>query len=121
MPTTAAPCFALVGPTHMILPNELFRNFLDFYRALLMTPTALVALQALLTHRLIDGGFLTISAEDWFFKLADGYLRNHCTSELLKERESGKIIEQLKRESKTVTSEQQPKIKKKKNFGIRLS
>ncbi|WP_041653945.1 hypothetical protein [Achromobacter xylosoxidans] len=110
-PTAPAPCFALVGPTHTVLPDELLRSFRDFYRALLTTPTAPAALQALLAHRLTVGGFLTTSVEDWFFKLADAYLRNDCTPERLKER-AEKIIEQLKRESKTVNSEQQAEIEK---------
>lgn len=108
-PTAPAPCFALVGPTHTVLPDELLRSFRDFYRALLTTLTAPAALQALLAHRLVDGGFLTTSAEDWFFKLGDGYLRNHCTREQLKER-AEKIVEQLKQESKPVTPELQVEI-----------
>ena len=67
------------------------------------------ALKALHEHRLDEGGFLTTTAEDWFFKLSDDYLRTHCTQERLKERAKN-IVEELRREGKSLSAAVQARI-----------
>jgi hypothetical protein len=108
-PTDPSPCFALIGPTHETDGSELLRSFRALYRTLLLTLDANAALKALHEHRLNEGGFLTTTAEDWFFKLSDGYLRTHCTKERLKERGKA-IVAELREEGKTLNSAAQSRI-----------
>ncbi len=100
-PHNPSPCFALIGPTHSVDPAELLGSFRAVYRELLVNLDADAALAKLHAHGLEEGGFLTITAEDWFFKLADGYLRTHCTKDRLKAR-AGAIVERLRSEGKTL-------------------
>jgi hypothetical protein len=104
-PMASAPCFALIGPTHKANGPELLGSFRGFYRELLTTLNTPAALEALYGHRLDQGGFVTTSAEDWFFKLANGYLLRDCTPSRLKERVD-KIIVELNQEGKAVSAEQ---------------
>ena len=108
-PNHPSPCFALIGPTHQTNGPELLGSFRSLYRELLTTLDADAALEALHAHRLDEGGFLTTTAEDWFFKLGDGYLRTHCTKERLKERGDA-IVEQLRQEGKTLNPAVQSRI-----------
>lgn len=85
-PTDPSPCFALIGPTDLTDGSELLGSFRSFYRALLTKKDANAALADLHAHRLNEGGFLTSTAEDWFFKLVQGYLEEKCTKERLAER-----------------------------------
>lgn len=110
-PLAPAPCFALIGPTHKAKGPELLGSFRGFYRELLTTLDTRAALEALYSHRLDQGGFVTTSAEDWFFKLAKGYLLRDCTPSRLRER-TDKIIEELNQEGKVVSAEQQIAIEK---------
>lgn len=110
-PMGSAPCFALIGPTHKANGPELLGSFRGFYRELLTTLDTRAALEALYSHRLNQGGFVTTSAEDWFFKLAKGYLLRDCTPSRLRER-ADKIIEELNQEGKAVSAEQRIAIEK---------
>lgn len=101
-PTDRSPCFALIGPTLETDGSELLGSFRSFYRELLTTLDADAALKALHAHRLNEGGFLTITAEDWFYKLANGYLRTDCTKERLVER-SAKIQDEMRASGQTLT------------------
>lgn len=96
-PHEPSPCFAMIGPTHEMSGQELLGSFSAFYGELLTVLDASVALTAIHNHRIRLGGFLTTTAEDWFFKLAEGYLRTHCTPERLKARGDA-IIDELRRE-----------------------
>lgn len=102
-PNNPSPCFALIGPTHSVNPAELLGSFRNLYRELLTKLDADAALEKLHSHGLKEGGFLTITADDWFFKLTDGYLRTHCTKDRLKVRASA-IVERLKSQGKTLGS-----------------
>lgn len=116
-PMAEGPCFAMVGPTHTVDGAELLGSFRGFYRELLTTLETPAALEALRSHRLEKGGFITISAEDWFFRLAKGHLLEHCTSARLEERLEG-IMEQITREGRTVSSEQRLQLAKE---GLKLA
>lgn len=91
LPSEPSPCFALIGPTHSVFGPELLGSFRGLYRELLTNLDMKAALAALRDHRLDEGGFIVITAEDWFFKLANGYLERDCTPDRLKER-SEKIV-----------------------------
>ncbi|RZL03829.1 MAG: hypothetical protein EOP36_03030 [Rubrivivax sp.] len=108
-PNEPSPCFALIGPTDTVYPDELLGSFQALYQELLITLDAGAALAKLNAHGLKKGGFLTITAEDWFFKLADGYLRTHCTKDRLKAR-AGAIVERLKSEGKALSPSDQLSI-----------
>lgn len=109
LPSGPSPCFAMIGPTNSVSPSELLGSFRSLYRQLLTTLDANTALSALLAHRLDEGGFVTATAEDWFFRLADGYLRTHCTPERLAERGSA-IIEEFHEKGALLGPELQLKI-----------
>ena len=98
-PHMPSPCFALIGPTHSVDPAELLGSFRALYRELLIKLDANAALVRLHAHGLEEGGFVTVTADDWFFKLAEGYLRTHCTKDRLKAR-AGAIVERLRRDGK---------------------
>lgn len=100
-PENPSPCFGLIGPTHEANPAELLGSFRALYRELLINLDTNKALVKLRSHGLLEGGFLSVTAEDWFFKLADGYLHIHCTKDRLKARASA-IVEQLTREGKSL-------------------
>jgi hypothetical protein len=85
-PEQPSPCFALIGPTHKTDGAELLRSFRGLYRELLVNLDMNAALRALHTHRLDKGGFLTITAEEWFFKLTAKYLKEGCSREILEKR-----------------------------------
>lgn len=108
-PDEPSPCFALIGPTHTMDGRELLDSFSAFYRELLTVLEARAALTALHNHRFSEGGFVTTTAEDWFFKLAEGYLQTHCTTERLKERRDA-IIDQLRRDGKDLNPELHERI-----------
>jgi|EndMetStandDraft_7_1072992.scaffolds.fasta_scaffold22285_2 hypothetical protein len=105
-PGGSSPCFALIGPTHSVNAGDLLGSFRALYRELLITLDANAALAKLRTHGLSQGGFVTVTAEEWFFKLADGYLREHCTEERLKAR-AKKLTDEMTREGKTLNTAQQ--------------
>jgi hypothetical protein len=98
-PNKPSPCFALVGPTHSVNPAELLGSFRALYRELLIHLDANAALQRLHAHGLEEGGFLTVTAADWFFELAKEYLRTYCTKGRLKARGAA-IVEQLRIEGR---------------------
>jgi hypothetical protein len=108
-PTAPGPCFALIGPTDTAKGDELLGGFRGFYRVLLAKLDAREALEALYAYRLEQGGFVTTTAEDWFFRLAKDYLERNCTPKRLKER-ADKIISQMSQEGKVVSSEQRRTI-----------
>jgi hypothetical protein len=98
-PHNPSPCFALVGPTHSVGPAELLGSFRALYRELLINLDADAALGKLHAHGLEAGGFLTVTAGDWFFKLADVYLCTYCTKDRLKARATA-IVERLRSEGR---------------------
>jgi len=108
-PNSPSPCFGLIGPTESVNPGELLGSFRALYRGLLITLDANAALSKLQAHGLAEGGFVTVTAEDWFFKLAAGYLRTYCTKALLQARAAA-IVERLKAEGKTLSSSDAKKI-----------
>lgn len=97
----ASPCFGLIGPTHETNGPELLGSFRGLYRELLVNLDADAGLTALHAHRLGDGGFLTITAEEWFFKLVKGYLQRDCTRERLGER-AAYLHDEIRAEGKTM-------------------
>ncbi|MCI0993444.1 hypothetical protein [Pseudomonas corrugata] len=104
-PDDPSPCFALIGPSDFTDGAELLGSFRSLYRTLLTTLSASDALVALHSHQLNVGAFYSISAEQWFFRLADDYLRKCCTKEKLKERRDA-IIEALISEGKEINAAQ---------------
>lgn len=108
-PDDPSPCFALIGPSDLTDGAELLSSFRSLYRTLLTTLSASDALVALHSHRLNVGAFYSVSAEQWFFRLADGYLRKCCTKEKLKERGDA-IINSLIREGKEINAVQKDMI-----------
>ena len=104
-PDSPSPCFALIGPTESIFPDELLASFKSLYRELLTTLDANAALAKLHATKLQKGGFITVTAEDWFFRLADGYLRTYCTKERLATRGAA-IIEKLRSEGTELNATQ---------------
>lgn len=104
-PNDPSPCFALIGPSDLTDGAELLSSFRSLYRTLLTTLSASDALAALHSHRLNVGAFYYVSAEQWFFRLADGYLRTCCTKVRLKERRD-KIIKELVSEGKEINAAQ---------------
>ena len=108
-PDHPSPCFAMIGPTHAMYPEELLKGFESFYEKLLTERDASSALTALHAHEIEEGGFLNTTAEDWFFKVADGYLKTHCTPDELRRR-AGKIIEEVRTTAKALTPEQEKYI-----------
>lgn len=102
-PHDPSPCFALVGPTHAANPGELLGSFRALYRELLITLDAGAAMAKLHAHGLKEGGFVTTTADDWFFQLAEGYLRTHCTKERLKTRADA-IVERLRSQGKMLSA-----------------
>ena len=100
-PDQPSPCFALIGPTHATHGPELLGSFRGLYRELLVNLDLDEALRALHAHRLDKGGFLTITAEEWFFNLTAKYLNEGCTRESLQKR-ADYIRADLEEEGKTV-------------------
>lgn len=104
-PDAPSPCFALIGPTHSIGEEELLGSFRALYGELLVTLDANAALRKLHAHNLDQGGFVTVTAEDWFFKLAEGYLKTDCTKDRLLARGQA-ITDQIKKEGKSLSQSQ---------------
>jgi hypothetical protein len=99
-PHEPSPCYVLIGPSHEAYPKELLGGFKAFYEELLTTLDCSAAVEKLRSNKMIEGDFTSVTAAEWFFKLADGYLRNLCTKEVLQVRAS-KIVEQYEREGST--------------------
>jgi hypothetical protein len=108
-PVEPSPCFAMIGPTNTMSGQELLDSFSAFYRELLTGLEANAALTALHNHRVCQGGFLTTTAEDWFFKLADGYLQTHCTPERLRVR-GDSIVDEIHPDGKGLNPALQERI-----------
>ncbi|MFZ6676901.1 hypothetical protein [Undibacterium sp. Tian12W] len=85
-PMEAAPCWGLIGPSESTDGAELFGAFRAFYRPLLVSGDADSGFEALTSWPLQEGYFLVQIAEDWFYKLIDGYLKMDCTKERINER-----------------------------------
>lgn len=85
-PMEAAPCWGLIGPSKSTDGAELLGGFRAFYRPFLVDQDADAGVQALVSWRLEDGYFLVEIAENWFYKLIDGYLQRDCTNERICER-----------------------------------
>ena len=67
--TDRVPCWALIGPTHEVFPNELISNFSDFYTELLRSLDGNNSLKALQSTPLKTGGYFFTTAIG-FFQLA---------------------------------------------------
>ena len=104
-PDGPSPCFGLIGPTHSVSPPELLGGFRSFYRELITTLDVNAGLAKLHAHKLQEGGYINITAEQWFFRLADGYLKTYCTKERLQARAKA-ITNQIKSEGKAVNDAQ---------------
>jgi hypothetical protein len=79
LPTDRAPCWALIGPTDNVYPDELLLNLSGFYTELLSTLDGDNSLKALLSDPLKSGGYIFTTASG-FFKLAyEKYLNQNCT------------------------------------------
>ncbi len=104
-PDGPSPCFGLIGPTHSVDPSELLGGFRSFYRELITTLDINAALANLHAHKLQEGGYINITAEEWFFRLAAGYLKTDCTEERLQAR-AKTITDQMKSEGKTLNDAQ---------------
>lgn len=85
-PMDPAPCWGLIGPSESTNGPELLGGFRAFYRPLLVDQDADAGTQALTSWSLNDGYFLVEIAENWFYKLIDGYLKKDCTKERISER-----------------------------------
>jgi len=85
-PMEPAPCWGLIGPSEFTDGSELLGGFRAFYRPLLVSQDADAGIQALVSWPLENGYFLVEIAENWFYKLIDGYLTKDCTKERLSER-----------------------------------
>ncbi len=108
-PNGPSPCFGLIGPTHTVSPSELLGGFRSFYRELIVTRDVNAALTKLHSLSLQEGGYINITAEEWFFKIADGYLKTYCTEERLTAR--GKAItEKLMKGGKHLNAAQRAAI-----------
>lgn len=108
-PSGPSPCFAMIGPTESMYPDELLKSFKSFYEKLLTERDASAALEALHQHQIKEGGFMNRTAEDWFFKISEGYLQTHCTAEELKRR-SEAIIGAVLLKTGVLTPEQKANI-----------
>ncbi|PYE18362.1 hypothetical protein C7410_12264 [Paraburkholderia silvatlantica] len=104
-PDGPSPCFGLIGPTHSVSPSELLGGFRSFYRELITTLDVNAALAKLHAHKLQEGGYINITAEQWFFWIADGYLKTYCTQERLQARAKA-ITDQIKNEGKALNDAQ---------------
>lgn len=104
-PDGPSPCFGLIGPTHSVSPSELLGGFRSFYRELITTLDVNAGLAKLHAHKLQEGGYINVSAEQWFFRLADGYLKTYCTKERLQARAKS-ITDQIKSEGKALNDAQ---------------
>lgn len=109
LPHSPSPCFAMIGPTHSMTAGELLGGFSTFYGELLTMREAGAALTALHSHRFNEGGFVTATAEDWFFRIAEGYLLTHCTPDRLKARGEN-ILASLRKEGRELNPEQCERI-----------
>ncbi|CAE6807312.1 hypothetical protein R69749_04522 [Paraburkholderia domus] len=100
-----SPCFALIGPTHSVSPSELLGGFRSFYRELIMTLDVNAAVTKLHAHKLQEGGYINITAEQWFFRVANGYIKTYCTQERLQARARA-LTDQIKNEGRTLNDAQ---------------
>lgn len=104
-PDGPSPCFGLIGPTHSVSPSELLGGFRAFYRELVTTLDVNAGLAKLHAHKLQEGRYINITAEQWFFRLANGYLKTYCTKERLQARAKA-ITDQIKNEGKALNDAQ---------------
>ena len=108
-PSSPSPCFGLIGPTHSVNPSELLGGFRSFYRELITTQDEKAALAKLHAHGLQEGRYISVTAEEWFFRIADGYLKTYCTEERLKIRAKA-ITDKLLKEGKPLNEAQQAAV-----------
>ncbi|WP_050468743.1 hypothetical protein [Herbaspirillum chlorophenolicum] len=108
-PDGPSPCFGLIGPSHSVDSAELLGGFRAFYRELITSRDVNSALKHLHAHKLEEGEYLNIRAEDWYFQIADLYLRTKCTKERLRAR-ADTVLAQMSREGNILSSGQIAKI-----------
>lgn len=88
-----APCFALLGPTDAVFPDELLSTFTAFYKELLAQISSDNPLSTLLASQLLTGSFFFSSAEMCFNEAQRLYRANHHTPEVLEERARKMAVE----------------------------
>lgn len=109
-----APCCAIIGPTEITDGPELFGRFRGFYRQLFSTLDLTEAITALLQDKLHRSGFLVQTAENWFMRVAVGYVETQCTNEGLVRRASA-MQTQAFAEGRVIMTEQFIEYVKKRN------
>lgn len=79
--TRTASCFALVGPTEKLQPNEILQPFFDFYSTLFRTADLGLAIGAISKFQLMQGRWIGKSAEELFEEQINRYIDQFCTEE----------------------------------------
>lgn len=82
----SAPCYAIVAPTAITYPDELETGFKLFYKNLLQTWDAGIAVRRLQSHHLVYGRWFGETAETWFERVVEDYMKSRCTRKAMKPR-----------------------------------
>lgn len=90
---SAAPFRFLVAPSEELDPAEILRGFRNFYSALLKTSDLKEAARCLAEPGLARGYWFTRSAELWFESLVAGYVQEHCTRRVAKDRARAMVVQ----------------------------
>lgn len=74
-----APCWALIGPTDKVYPDELLRDFTGFYQCLLNTLNGDKALNLLAEIPLKIGGYHITTSTNFFIEIYAGFIEEFAT------------------------------------------
>lgn len=83
---STAPFRFLVAPSEVLDPAEILRGFRSFYTSLIKTSDLEQAARCLAEPGLSHGYWFTRPAELWFESLVVGYVQEHCTRRVAKDR-----------------------------------
>lgn len=81
-----APCYAMIAPTDVVNPSEIYACFRTFYATLFESNDAGVAVDAIMRMRLGEGEWFAQLAEFWYEQVIVGYVETHCTNAEMKVR-----------------------------------
>jgi hypothetical protein len=74
-----SPCWCTIGPSEEVLPDEIARGFMTFYRNLIKTKEVSVAVTVLEAENLQQGSWKIQTAEIWYQKVIHEYIHEYCT------------------------------------------
>lgn len=86
-----APCCAMIAPTHVVNPSEIYACFGTFYKTLFEGRDAGLAVDAIVRMNLEEGKWFAQLAELWYERVVVEYIEKHCTNAEIKIRALGML------------------------------